>query len=212
MTTERHKAKPFKAAIDDGAVLDAARECVIAVGWRRTTLTDVARRAGISRMSIYRKWSDMQTLMADVMAREWSGLAGVHLLAARDTAALSPHSVSSAVVEVARAIRGNLLFQKVVDVDPELLVPYILHRRGRAQNSLLTALETALTSGQDAERLRSGNAAVMARTILTAMQGYVFSAATMTDAVSGHQPSPHELAEHELAEQFKQLIERYLTP
>jgi AcrR family transcriptional regulator len=54
------------------AVLDAARDCVLAVGVRRTTLTDVARRAGVSRMTIYRRWPDVQTLVADLMTREWA--------------------------------------------------------------------------------------------------------------------------------------------
>jgi len=29
----------------EGAYLDAARACILDVGWRRTTLTEVARRA-----------------------------------------------------------------------------------------------------------------------------------------------------------------------
>src|SRR5215475_5710464 len=52
-------------------VLDAARDCVLAYGVRRTTLSDVARRAGVSRMSIYRRWPDMRSLVADLMSREW---------------------------------------------------------------------------------------------------------------------------------------------
>ncbi|MBB3038595.1 TetR/AcrR family transcriptional regulator [Hoyosella altamirensis] len=206
MTTERHKAKlstiDRQKGIDVDAVLDAARECVIAVGWRRTTLTDVARRAGISRMSIYRKWQDMTRLMSDVMAREWSNFAGVHLLSGSDTASLTPAKVSAAIVEVATAVRENLLFQKVVEVDPELLLPYVLHRRGRAQNSLLSVLEAAVKAGQDAETLRQGDPRGVARTVLTAMQGFVFSGKTMTDSLTAN----------ELSEQYRQLIERYLTP
>ena len=38
----------------DDLYLDAAREAILAVGWSRTTLTDIARRAGVSRMTIYR--------------------------------------------------------------------------------------------------------------------------------------------------------------
>ena len=30
----------------EDAYLDAARDCILDVGWRRTTLTEVARRAG----------------------------------------------------------------------------------------------------------------------------------------------------------------------
>ncbi|AEF40046.1 TetR/AcrR family transcriptional regulator [Hoyosella subflava] len=216
MTTERHKVKrdppehsssdrpPLdrQKGIDVDAVLDAARECVIAVGWRRTTLTDVARRAGISRMSIYRKWQDMTRLMSDVMAREWSNSSGVHLLAGNDADRLTPENVSAAVVEVATAVRENLLFQKVVEVDPELLLPYVLHRRGRAQNSLLSVLEAAVKAGQDAQKLRQGDPRGVARTVLTAMQGFVFSGKTMTDSLTAN----------ELSEQYRQLIERYLTP
>ena len=51
-------------------VLDAAREVVLAVGVRRTTLTEVARRAGLSRMTIYRRWPDVRALVADLMTRE----------------------------------------------------------------------------------------------------------------------------------------------
>ena len=54
--------------------LDAARGCILATGWKRTTLTDVARRAGVSRMTIYRTWPDMETLLADLMTREWGGV------------------------------------------------------------------------------------------------------------------------------------------
>src|SRR6187200_1002769 len=59
------------------AYLDAARDCILDVGWRRTTLTEVARRAGVSRMTIYRTWADMPTLLGDLMTREWGGVVAV---------------------------------------------------------------------------------------------------------------------------------------
>jgi AcrR family transcriptional regulator len=37
------------------AILDATRASVLDFGIRRTTLTDVARRAGVSRMTVYRR-------------------------------------------------------------------------------------------------------------------------------------------------------------
>src|ERR1700710_3304798 len=58
------------SSADDG-YLDAARDAILAVGWSRTTLTDIARRAGVSRMTLYRRWPDTQTLLADLMTREW---------------------------------------------------------------------------------------------------------------------------------------------
>jgi AcrR family transcriptional regulator len=43
-------------------ILRAAAEEVAAVGLRRTTLTDVARRAGVSRMTVYREYGDAAAL------------------------------------------------------------------------------------------------------------------------------------------------------
>src|SRR6476660_3959335 len=73
MTSLRHNPDPeqARASTPDDAYLDAAREAILAVGWSRTTLTDIARRAGVSRMTLYRRWPDTQTLLADLMTREW---------------------------------------------------------------------------------------------------------------------------------------------
>src|SRR3954447_12870484 len=55
-------------------VLDAARECVLAVGVRRTTFSDVARRAGVSRMTLYRRFGDLEALLSALMTREFGRL------------------------------------------------------------------------------------------------------------------------------------------
>ncbi|MGZ5399710.1 MAG: helix-turn-helix domain-containing protein, partial [Nocardioides sp.] len=65
MTSLRHNPAVGRTPRD--GYLDAARECILDVGWRRTTLTEVARRAGVSRMTIYRAWPDMPTLLGDLM-------------------------------------------------------------------------------------------------------------------------------------------------
>ncbi|MBX6766478.1 MAG: TetR/AcrR family transcriptional regulator, partial [Actinomadura rubrobrunea] len=70
MSSNRHN----RTTTDD-AVLDAARDCVLAVGVRRTTLTDIARRAGVSRMTLYRRWPDVRTIVGDLMTREWIAVA-----------------------------------------------------------------------------------------------------------------------------------------
>src|SRR3954467_1112991 len=56
------------------AILAATRDSVLAVGVRRTTLTDVARRAGVSRMTVYRLVPDVTTLILAVMAGEFAAL------------------------------------------------------------------------------------------------------------------------------------------
>ena len=88
MTSSRHikLEQSIEQGRDPEGYLDAARESIFAVGWRRTTLTDIARRAGVSRMTIYRRWDDMQTLLADLLVREWDTV----LRDALDRARLDP--------------------------------------------------------------------------------------------------------------------------
>src|SRR4051812_49897738 len=101
------------------AVLDATRDCVLAVGVRRTTLTDVARRAGVSRMTIYRRWPDVRTLVADLMTREFVALVKSVVQPPPDRP-VGP-SVVDSLVRCARAFRVHPLFRKIIEVDPELL-------------------------------------------------------------------------------------------
>lgn len=187
----------------DDALLDAARDCILEVGWRRTTLTDVARRAGVSRMTIYRRWPDMQTLLADLMTREWSAVIAD---TTPDAAAEPLDRIVSGVSRAVATLRENALFRRILEVDPELLVPYLLDRRGRTQDVVLDRLTTAIEQGQRAGAMREGNPVTLARAILLAAHGFTLSAHTMT-ADAGRSPTLKELdAELGL------LIQSYLSP
>src|SRR5215217_4152093 len=139
MTSLRHKAETTPADL----ALDAARQSILDVGWSRTTLTDIARRAGVSRMTIYRNWPDMGSLLADLMTREWTGLVQV---GATGGDALS-RLVADGVATV-RAIRTNPLFTRIVELDPELLLPYLLERPGRSQRLVVELIAGRIRAGQ----------------------------------------------------------------
>ncbi|MDT7547442.1 MAG: hypothetical protein QOE99_3552, partial [Actinomycetota bacterium] len=51
-------------------LLSAARACVMDVGLKRTTLADIARRAGVSRMTVYRQYADLQTIVSELLTCE----------------------------------------------------------------------------------------------------------------------------------------------
>ncbi len=207
MTSLRHK-EPGAPVGSDDALLDAARDSVLAVGWRRSTLTEVARRAGVSRMTLYRRWPDMATLLADLMTREWGALV------AQPGAPRSPDRladrvgdrladrVADAVALTVASMRGNELFAKILHVDPELLLPYLLERRGRTQETLLGALEEAVAEGQHDGSVRQGPPALLARGVLLASYGFALSAPTMAD---------REVTVSGLDAELRVLVERYLA-
>ncbi|MGH3507630.1 MAG: TetR/AcrR family transcriptional regulator [Nocardioidaceae bacterium] len=194
-------AAASRGVASEEALLDAARSCLLAVGWRRTTLTDVARRAGVSRMTIYRRWPDMQTLMSDLMTREWTAIGASSALLVADESSPA-RRISRGVVETVQALRANPLFQKIVDVDPELLLTYLLQRRGRTQDVLLDLLVEQVVAAQETGSLRTGDAQAIARSVVLAAQGFAVSAGIMADKVD----------EDALAEELRILLEGYLSP
>jgi AcrR family transcriptional regulator len=197
MTSIRHKPDP------DAAYLDAAREAILAVGWSRTTLTDIARRAGVSRMTLYRRWPDTQTLLADLMTREWGHVvetAGAD--GADDDAAAR---IARRIVDTVAALRENALLRRIVDVDPEVLLPYLLDRRGRSQELVADGLAALIAAGQAEGSVRAGDPEVLARSLVLACHGFTLSAHTMTDESS--RDADVSGFDDELAE----LVRRYLA-
>lgn len=183
-------------------LLDAAREAVLSVGFRRTTLSDVARRAGVSRMTVYRTYPDMTTIFGDLMTREWGEVVDAVVARVESDGALDPATrIARVLVGVVAALREDPLLRRVVDVDPELLLPYLLDRRGRSQDAVLDQLVDRVTDGQ-ARGLRAGDPVLLARTILLATQGFLLSAATMTD---------DDIALDDLDDALLDLVRRYLT-
>ncbi len=178
MTSLRHNSDARPEPRD--AYLDAARACILDVGWRRTTLTEVARRAGVSRMTIYRTWSDMPQLLSDLMTREWGGVVA-DALAEEDPTTPTVERLVGDIVGTVRRLRDNELFVRIVDLDPELILPYLFSRRGRSQDGILELTVAALEEAQAAGEVRAGNPVVMARAMLLAAHGFVLSAHTMVD-------------------------------
>jgi AcrR family transcriptional regulator len=197
MTSSRNT--PERRTAED-ALLDAARDCVLAVGLRRTTLTDVARRAGVSRMTMYRRWPDMASLIADLMTREWSELA----LRARAGASgeHARHRLVDGLATGARQLREHPVFRRIVELNPEVLLTYLVDRRGTSQDRMLAALMENIGEGHADGSVRAGRPELIGRGVLLALHGFVISAGTMTD----------EVTQADLDGELRLLLDRYLAP
>ena len=183
----------------EAAILDAARDCVLAVGVRRTTLTDVARRAGVSRMTLYRRYPDVAGLVGDMLTRELGVLVGAQAAVPAGADSGRARLVARLVGGV-RALRAHPVLRKVIEVDPELLLPYLVTRLGGTQRIALQALAGDLAAGQRDGSVRPGDPAPLAGAVLLVAQSFVFSLDTVgTDA-------------ERLYAELATLLDRYLGP
>jgi AcrR family transcriptional regulator len=185
MMSQCHNPAEVQAIDRDipAAVLDATRASVLAVGVRRTTLTDVARRAGVSRMTLYRLVPDVTTLILAVMSGEFAAL-----LEAAEAKAQRRRSgrarLVATVAEVARRLPEEPLFRRVLDVDPELLLPYLTDRLGTTQRVAIGHVRRMLAEGQADGSVRRGDLEVMATSLVLSVTPFVVSARLLDEV--GH--------------------------
>lgn len=184
-------------AVDDELILDAARDLMATIGIRRTTMADVARTAQISRATLYRRYPNVQALAAAVTTREFvAALTGVGLF----DGATGRETLARTVAHVTAAARSHPLLRRIVELDPEFLMPYLVHRTGRTSRAQLEAITSGIAAGQADGSIRSGEPAEHAAVVLqlawsSALTGPVFTeSADLLDA------------------QLFDLIDRYLAP
>jgi AcrR family transcriptional regulator len=185
MASQRHNMQtpptPSRELPDE--VVAAVRDSVLAVGVRRTTLTDVARRAGVSRMTLYRLVPDVETLLLAVMTRDFASL-----LSEIETSVARKRSGRSRLValsvEMARRLPEEPLFRRVLDVDPELVLPYLTVRLGSTQRLALGRIRRMITEGHADRSIRRGDPDVMATAVLMAALPWTVSA-RLFDEVGG---------------------------
>ncbi len=167
--------RPNERPDEDDPLLDAARACVMAVGVRRTTLTDVARRAGLSRMTVYRRFGDVAELMQALMTREFSAVL-TEVVGVGAGAATVRERVAHGAAEGVARLGEHPLFQRLLDVDPELLLPYVVQRHGAFQHLVLDAFSALLAEGMDEGSVRRTDPDALAAALELTLRGWVLSA------------------------------------
>ncbi len=117
------------AAETSERILSAAADQVEDFGLRRFTIDDVARRLGVSRVTIYRYFPKRDRLVEAVLLRE------LHRFLEQVGATVAPcptleEKLVEGVVFALGYLRRHRLLQRVLRTEPELILPALTTRAG----------------------------------------------------------------------------------
>jgi len=179
-------------------ILDAAYEQFCRMGIQRSTMEDVARRAGVSRITVYRRFTTKDALVEQVVRREFRRYFD-RFLVEIEQAETAADRVVLGFVSSLRAIRRNPLIGGMIATEPDVVVPSMISDGGR---TLATVRQ--FVAGQLRYEQRAGNAPSDLDTDLVAEMMVRISASFL--AVPSH------LIDLDDDEQLAELARRFLVP
>ena len=145
-------------------ILDAALVELERHGFRKVALDDVARRAGVSRTTIYRRFANRDELVGAVIERENVALFADIAMELKEAKPQANYYVEAFTLSIMRFRRHRVLNQMIVD-DPAL-AQELLHRHyGAAVERMAAALLVIFAEGF-AERIGAPAVNDLADTIL----------------------------------------------
>lgn len=110
-------------------ILDTAYALFLDFGFRRTTMEDVARRLGTSRITLYRHFGDKDALFQAVVIRECRRTMRAIQEQLASVAAPEDFFVEGIVLTLTRA-RSHPLIRRLLETEPEWLLPHLTVKSG----------------------------------------------------------------------------------
>lgn len=184
-------------------LLQAAKETVLAHGVRRATATDIAARAGVSRMTLYRTYGTVDELVLDALTVEFqSYLKQLPPAAGTATEGTARDQLIKTVVTGVDLLGHAPLVDALRSGEPELFLTYVIDRTGGSQRAVLAEFRDLLEAGQQDGSIRPLPVSTVAFMLMVAVQSFVLSAGVI-DRESDPKGIRRELTE---------LLDRYLRP
>jgi AcrR family transcriptional regulator len=178
-------------------ILDAALAQFCDTGLTRSTMDDVARRAGLARITIYRRFENKNALIEAVLLRECR-----RCLAALADAVSEVFGIEERIVEgfafALRYAREHPLVGGLLRVEPQVILPFLTVRAELATSVIRGFLALHLARARDAGELAAPDVEPVAELMTRITTSFLLSAASCIPC--------------ETDEQMRAFARRYLVP
>jgi AcrR family transcriptional regulator len=154
----------------DDRILDAASRMLQLSGTRKPAIAELARQAGVSRPTVYRRFADSDAVIRALWDRELA-----RLLAATPRRGNDRASLVEQAAELADRISSDETLAATFVKDQDLMAHYIVDRLGAGQRALLRVLYDAIARAQEGGTVRRGRPDELAAMTLLIAQSTIQS-------------------------------------
>ena len=155
-------------------ILDSARSLYIEYGLRRTTMEDVAKRAGMGRATLYRRFSEKDQLFKAVIFRELQRHLVIIENAIKD-ASSALEALLEAFVQFCGLVNRNEVLQRLLKTEPDHVLPYLTTDFSLIMSFSRHYLAAQIERAQKIGHIRAGDAQVMSEMLLRLTQSLMLS-------------------------------------
>ncbi|WP_369375073.1 TetR/AcrR family transcriptional regulator [Promicromonospora sp. Populi] len=178
MTIRNASPETSREASPETRLLDAAGELVATRGTRGLSITELARAAGFSRPTVYRRWESADDVLRALLLHR-----AQLLLAAIGPEAADRSTIVDKVVRFSELLRADPVFGRLLAQETEVFTQYAFQRIGRSQRVFLEWLTAAIEVAQAGGTVRAGSASDLAVMVLLISQSAVLSHKTVTTVI-----------------------------
>lgn len=151
--------------------MTATADCVLAYGVDRVTLAEIARRAAVSRPTVYRHFPDVRSILAALLTNRITSA-----LAAVPSEGVGREPLVRRIVGLAQVVRDDEVVMSVLHQAPGLAMFYLSERLGTSQQILLDTVVGEIEAAQREGSVRSGVARELAAMSMLITQSTILSA------------------------------------
>lgn len=159
-------------------LLEAAAEIVATRGTRGLSIAELARAAGVSRPTVYRRWESADDVLRALIAHR-----AQLVITAVGPGAADRASIVDKVVRFGDVFHADPVFASLLRTEPEVFTRYAFQRIGRSQRVILEWLAANITAAQRGGTVRTGSATDMAVMVMLISQSALLSHQTVTTVI-----------------------------
>ena len=178
-------------------ILDAACEQFTTFGLRRSTVDDVAKRAKVSRVTVYRRVGNKDRLVRECLLREYRRFTAEVDEAVGEVPGIEQRLEEGFVI-LLRHLKEHRLIGGLLRLEPELMLPYLTVESGPHFLLMRDYLTTRLRYAQRVEGKPARDPMPMAELMVRITVSFLLN--------------PVSCFELEDSEQARKFVRRYLTP